>query len=182
MELSILRDLAANVADFDECLIEICHNLSSFVMQSIGFALQSVKRGNAVLVLYRPTVFRWNEDADHTAWRSQRPRCHGKAGNDERRDDMKCLTGTANRCPGCGGASQVEEDAGIRPFLKPRKTRHKDCDGSKHFPNAKYGHKVQRVAKDVYKAIDIVLQMRHLGDTAASYRQGYEYGRYPISD
>ena len=74
--------------------------------------------------LYRPAVCRWNEGADDTAFRSQRPRCHSKTSKEERGEDVKGVSAvTADRSAGCGRACQVEEDAGIRPFLEPRKTR-----------------------------------------------------------
>src|SRR6185437_3352930 len=44
-ELGILSHLTANAADFDKCLVEIGHKKNHFVMQSLCFALQSVKRG-----------------------------------------------------------------------------------------------------------------------------------------
>ena len=88
----------------------------------------------------------------------------------------------ADRGVGCGCACQVEDDAGIRPFLEPRKTRHEYRDWPKHFPNAQYGYKVGWVAKDMHKAIDSALHADNLSNTAAAYKKRYEYGRSPISD
>ena len=40
--------------------------------------------------LYRRAIFRWNfEDADPTAFRSQRRRCHSKTSDEERGEDVK---------------------------------------------------------------------------------------------
>src|SRR5712692_7163886 len=61
------------------------------------------------------------EDTEDTAWRSKRPRC--------------------------SRTYVDEEGAGIRPFLEPRKTWHKQGDGSKQPPHAQDREQVHRVAK-----------------------------------
>src|SRR5258708_7032688 len=64
---------------------------------------------------------RWKEDADDTAFRPKRPRCHSKTGKDQRDDDVKGVSTVAADCGGGRGrACQVKEDASIRPFLEPR--------------------------------------------------------------
>ena len=46
-------------------------------------------RRSPLSCLYLPAVFRWKEDADLAAFRSQRPRCHSKASDEERGEDVK---------------------------------------------------------------------------------------------
>jgi len=41
----------------------------------------------------------------------------------------------------------VENQAGIGPLLKTRKTGDKQGDSGKHLPSTQYGHKVVRVAE-----------------------------------
>ena len=89
---------------------------------------------------------------------------------------------TADRSAGCGRACQVEEDAGICPFLEPRKTRHEYGNGPKHFPKSQDGKELHWVAKDGHYAMDVALKLCHLRDTAASNSTGYEYGSSPISN
>ena len=89
---------------------------------------------------------------------------------------------TADRSAGCGRACQVKEDAGIRPFLEPRKTRHEYGNGPKHLPKSQDGKEVQWVAKDGHDAMGVAPKLRHLRDAAASDKKRYEYGRGPISN
>ena len=97
----------------------------------------------------RAAILHQDEGADGTAFRSKGPRCHSKNSKDERGDDVKGVNAVTTDCSARRGrACQVEEDAGIRPFLEPRKTRHEYGNGSKRFPNAEDGQEVWRVAKD----------------------------------
>ena len=88
---------------------------------------------------------------------------------------------TADRNNGCDRASQVEEDAGIRPFLEPRITRRQDGNGSQHLPKSQDGEEVQRIAKDRNDAVRVGAILPHLRDAAASDEKRYQYGRRPIS-
>src|SRR5271155_3332560 len=56
-----------------------------------------------------PAVFRRKQDGDGAAWGSQRPGSYKECSDDERGQDVKGLTGTADRSPGCGSACEVEE-------------------------------------------------------------------------
>src|SRR6202035_4051891 len=117
------------------------------------------------------------EDADDTALRSQRPRCHSKTSNNERGDDVKGVNAVNTDCSdGCGCACQVEEDAGIRPFLEPRKTRHEYGNGSKHLPKSQDGKEVHWVAKDGHDAMGVGEILCDLRDSAASDKKRYECG------
>src|SRR5437870_5065038 len=98
---------------------------------------------------HRPAICRWNEGADDAAFRSKRPRCHSKTSKDERGEDVKGVNAVnANRSDGCDCACQIKEDAGIRPFLEPRKTRHEYGNGSKRLPKSQDAKEVHRVVKD----------------------------------
>ncbi len=57
----------------------------------------------------QPAILRGHKDADGTALRSKRPRCHRKPGKDERGDDVKAISAvTANRSArrGCALSGQ----------------------------------------------------------------------------
>src|SRR5260370_7010669 len=98
--------------------------------------------------LDRHAGFRRKEDADGTAFWPQRPRCHSKTSKDERGEDVKGVSAVAaDRCAGCGRACPVEEDAGIRPFLEPWKTRPEHGNDSKHLPKSQDRAALGPVAK-----------------------------------
>src|ERR1700735_3562617 len=87
--------------------------------------------------LRRPGVWPWNKDADGAALRAQRPKSPRKTRHQKRGGDVKTVRHINADCDaGYSGACQVEEDAGIRPFLEPRKTRHEYGNGSAPFPNS----------------------------------------------
>src|SRR6202046_3013659 len=132
--------------------------------------------------LRRPGVWPWNKDADGAAWRSQRPRCHCKTGNQERSDDVKAVSAINADCDaGYSGACQVEEDAGIRPFLEPRKTRHEYGNGSEHFPNSDDRKEIHWIAKTRHPHMGGVLKLCHLRNAPAHEKRN-EYGSRPISN
>src|ERR1700735_210225 len=132
--------------------------------------------------LRRPGVWPWNKDADGAAWRSQRPRCHCKTGNQERSDDVKAVSAINADCDaGYSGACQVEEDAGIRPFLEPRKTRHEYGNGSEHFPNSDDRKEIHRIAKLGHYTVRVGLILCYLRN-APGLKKRYEYGSGPISN
>src|ERR1700691_4809562 len=120
--------------------------LALFVVMASYFSFHS---GRFSVSYFLSRACRWKEDADGAAWGSQRPRRHGKTTNDERGDDVKGVCAvTAGRGAGEDCACQVEKDAGIGPFLEPRKARHEDGNGPKHLPDAQDGEEVHWVAKD----------------------------------
>ena len=83
---------------------------------------------------------------------------------------------------GDGGdrACQIEEDAGIGPFLEPRKTRREYGDGSKYLPKTQDGEEVHRVAENGHDAVGIGVILPHLRNTAASDKERYEDSHSPI--
>src|SRR5260370_25912211 len=130
--------------------------------------------------LDRHAGFRRKEDADGTAFWPQRPRCHSKTSKDERGEDVKGVSAVAtDRCAGCGRACQVEEYAGIRPFLEPWKARHEYGNGSKRLPKSQDGKEVHWVAKDGHDAMGVAEILCDLRDPAASVKKIYKNGRYP---
>jgi hypothetical protein len=133
--------------------------------------------------LYRSAVCRGKEDADGTAFRSQGPRCHGKASKDEWGDNVKGINAVTADCnAGCGGACQVEKNAGIRPLLEPRKTWREYGNGPQHFPKSQDGEKVHWLAKDGHYAMNVAAKSCHLRDPAASDKKRYQHRRSPISN
>ena len=96
---------------------------------------------------------------------------------------MKAVRAVTSNCSARRGrARQVKEYAGIRPFLKPRKTRHEYGYGPQHFPKSQDGEEIQWVAKDGDDAMGIAQILSYLRNTAASDRKRYENGRSPIDD
>ena len=87
---------------------------------------------------------------------------------------------TSNRRARRGCACQIKEDTGICPFLEPRKTRHEDGNGSKHFPKSEDRKEVHRVAKDGHDTMGVAQKLDHLRGAAASDKKCYQYGRCPI--
>ena len=87
---------------------------------------------------------------------------------------------TSNRRARRGCACQIKEDTGICPFLEPRKTRHENGNGSKHFPKSEDGKEVHRVAKDGNDTMGVAQKLDHLRGAAASDKKCYQYGRCPI--
>ena len=96
---------------------------------------------------------------------------------------MKAVSAvTANRSAGRGRACQVKEDAGIRPFLQPRKARHEDGNGPEHFPKSQDAEEVHWVAKQGNYAMGFAQKLSDLRSPTASDKKRYEYGRCPISN
>src|ERR1700733_8954403 len=127
-------------------------------------------------------VCRRKEDADCAAWRSQCPRCHSKDSNQERCDNVKAVSAVNADCDArYGGACEVEEDAGIRPFLEPWKTRHQYGNGSKYFPNSDDRKEVHRIAELGHYAVRVALELQYLRD-ASAHEKRHEYGRSPVSN
>ena len=71
------------------------------------------------------------KDGDGAALRSQNPRRNRKQGEEERSEDVETVSPIlADRHTGCCCAGQIEDDAGVGPFLEARKARGQDGDGS----------------------------------------------------
>src|SRR5581483_1376170 len=99
------------------------------------------------------------EGSKGTALRSQSPGNNHKNGYDQGPDEV--VRAIAVQSPRCRRARHVEEGAGIRPFLEPRKARHKQSDGPKQLPASQDREQVHRVAKMHYD----------LDDGIADYKQ-----------
>src|ERR1700730_7439668 len=120
---------------------------------------------------------------EDTALRSKRPRCNHKNSKEEANQDVECVNAVVtSRHVGCGRACHVEEDAGIRPFLKPRKTRHEQSYGSKHLPKPEDGQEVQWVAKNVHYALDVSRQMRQFRHATAPNGEHEECCGNPVTN
>src|SRR4029453_4278504 len=98
---------------------------------------------------------------------------------DERLDDLtRTVAGerVRRRRPG-----QVEEEAGIRPFLQQRKPRHGDGDGAEDLPGPEDVEQVWGVA-EVGELGHRLLRTREEEDSADHEALRAEEGGYPVGD
>ncbi len=99
------------------------------------------------------------EDSQGPALWSKCPRSDCENGDDEGPDEGARVI--AARRARCSCTRHFEESASIRLFLEPRKTRHKQGDGSKQLPPSQDREQVHRIAKVRYDLDDGLADHKH---------------------
>src|SRR5579863_9642570 len=131
----------------------------------------------------RVAALGWEQDADDTAFRPESPGDYGESGEDERSEDVKGVCAvTADGGAGGGCAGEVEEDAGIGPFLEARKTRHENGNGSHRFPESQDREEVEWVAKFRHDTVWVSPKLPDLREAAASDKKRDERSHGPVEN
>src|SRR5580658_97889 len=96
---------------------------------------------------------------------------------------MEAVSAVATDCgAGCGCACEVKEDAGIRPFFEPWKTRHEYGNGSRNFPETQNGEEVHGVIEERHDAMRVDPILPNLRGAAAADKKRDKAGHCPIDD
>jgi hypothetical protein len=106
---------------------------------------QALSRVCCLIVLSGCTISRLcgKEDSESTALQSKRPRSERENGEAEGQDSIHIIAARHIRC---NRAYQIDEGAGIRPLLEPRKTRHQQGDAPKRLAHSEDREQVHGVA------------------------------------
>ena len=148
-----------------------------------SFGVNPLGESECILIVCLLGTGARNEHANLAAFRPQRPRCHAKASENKRRDDVKSISAiTANRCARRGRAGQVKKYACVRPFLEPRETWRQYGNRSAKLPKTQNGEEIHWVAKFGNHAMRVGPVLKYLRNAAASDWHGYKDRHYPINN
>ena len=110
---------------------------------------------------------------------AQRPRGHDDPQQEDRRHDV--AEGVAHRRVGHGGCREVEDHAGVSPFLEPGEARRQHGQGAEELPDAEEDDEVGGIAE--------VADPRHrpglpqeLEDPSRAEDEGREARCRPVTD